>query len=473
MPSNRATSRSTLDRQRSELEVQAVVMGMADEYTIALSEAMRPIIQSEGSGPVARQLAQGFQRNGTASAIDIAVGPNPDAALLDLLVLVSLQRWAFGAHWIPGGITDEPVRTAGERLRLAEESAWRSASAILSEEQRATLRSLIDEWIGSNPDRFMVSFVRFGEFVDIRKDQTLARHAAAEGLLRDISQASAAVDSARLLGERALWYAGRYPLVLGQTAELTMYRVADQPEFRSALASLASLGELKEAVGTLSAKIDALDDMLSAQQDATFTRLAGERAVVIEEARAAIDGVARSALEEFETKFAAAREAAVIQTFDRLAVERGKFFDELESREGALRGLLSEFRGAIGPSTELAKELTGTVSAIDRVVARFDGGSGPGAGPGGAALDIGDVRDAAAAATQAAEKLTDLLERTNELAGSAVWDERLSRLDRSTSGMIDRAFWRALFLVLVFIGGLALVRLLPQRMKGSASARPA
>ena len=106
-----------------------------------------------------------------------------------------------------------------------------------------------------------------------------------------------------------------------------------------------------------------------------------------------------------------------------------------------------------------------TVNAIDRVVARFDTQGGSEHKP----LDFKDVRDAAIEATKTAEKLTILLERTNDVVGSGVWDERLSRLDRATSGVVDRAFWRGLLLVLVLLGGLALIRLLPQRARASAT----
>ena len=84
-----------------------------------------------------------------------------------------------------------------------------------------------------------------------------------------------------------------------------------------------------------------------------------------------------------------------------------------------------------------------------------------------------DVRDAAVETTKAAEKLTILLERTNELAGSDVWDQRLSRLDHATTGLIDRAFWRGLWLVLALLAGLALIRLLPRRGRASMASASA
>jgi hypothetical protein len=419
---------STFDLKRSELDVQSLVMKMADDYTIALAEAVRPIVKNTESDPRAREAAQWMQRNGTGSAIDIAVGSNPDAALLDILVLVSLHRWSFNAHWGEIGIPERYVHSTVERLELAEASAWKSASTVLSDDQRRRLRSLIDSWIAAHPERLTVAFVRFEEFIDFRHDQSSKTRDNAEGLLREVSEATASVDSARLLGERALWYAARYPFVLGQQTEATLYKLADQPEYRSAIETIESLKQLSNSI---TARVDSLDRDLNAQQ------------------------------ERFFAKLTAARETAVTQAFDRFSKERKDFFDDLQTRDGVLRDSLLELRGTIGTSADLAKELTGTVNAIDRVVARFD----PEARADGKPLDMKNVRDAAIEAGNAAAKLTVLLERTNELASSEMWEQRLSRLDRATTGLIDRAFWRGLLLVLAMIAGLALVRLIPQRTR--------
>jgi hypothetical protein len=73
---------------------------------------LRPIIMNDALDADARMMASGVQRNGMGSAIDIAVSPNPDAALLDMLVLVSLQRWAMAEHGVAVGI---PSLKCGKR----------------------------------------------------------------------------------------------------------------------------------------------------------------------------------------------------------------------------------------------------------------------------------------------------------------------------------------------------------------------
>lgn len=432
---------SALDVRRSELDNLSLVMKMADDYSAALGEAMQPIITSTETSATGRTEAQTFLRNGVGATLDIASGPNPDAAILDLLVLASLQHWVWSAHWAPGVIPDSLAAPAADRLAQAESDLWHTASTVLSDQQQQTLHNLIATWIKANPDRRLVSFVRFDQFTDIRYDPTLGTRTSAEGLFREVTQATDAVDQVRLLGERILWFAARYPHLIGQQAELSLYRSADQPEVRSVIASLDAVGKLSL---DLSAKVDALDKSLDAQQNTIFNKLAAARTETIEQARTALSEVSAATLKDLES---------------RLTSERKALFDDLDSRQGKLQNLLSEARTTADATSALARDLTTTAAAVDRIVARFDQDHPNGTPP----LDLKTIRDAATEATKAAEKLTTLLEQTNKLADNPAWAQHLASLNNATSSAIDRAFTRGLILVLTLLAGLALLRLIPQR----------
>ena len=98
------------------LDLQGRVMAMADDHLAALGEATYLMGREAPLSPEARWQAQSFLRNGVSATLDIGASPNPGVALLDLLVLASLQVWAFETHWIP-----ESIGAAGapalERLR--------------------------------------------------------------------------------------------------------------------------------------------------------------------------------------------------------------------------------------------------------------------------------------------------------------------------------------------------------------------
>jgi len=271
-----------------------------------------------------------------------------------------------------------------------------------------------------------VSLVRFDEFTDERRLPALDARTAASGLLADVQNATAAVEGAERLGERVLWFAGRLPYVLGQQAELTAYRIADQPEaalLRDATADLRTL------VATLGQRARTLDADLSAQQTEWFSRLRAERV------------------------------ASLADTFGRLSTERKALFDDLESRQRSLGPAMQSLRATIEASGKLAQEMTGTVLAMDRVVARFDRVPGDQRPP----LDIKDVTATAVEATRAAKEMTLLLDRVQQVIGSTDLDARVERMEQVSRGLVDHVFWRAVWLLLLLLGGIALLRLLPGR----------
>ncbi|MEZ6194575.1 MAG: hypothetical protein R3F20_02440 [Planctomycetota bacterium] len=427
------------DHRPTQLEIQALVMGMADDYGASLGEAVYLAVRSESADAKARWLAQSFLRNGMGAAIDIGASSNPTVAMLDLLVLSSLQSWAFEKHWIPAGI-GESGHEAAARLREAERELWEASEHVLTADQHETLRGLIAEWIESHPDRTVVSLVRFDEFTALRRTPTVNVEAAS-GLLADVEAATAAVEDATLLGERILWFAGRLPYILGQQAELTAYRMADQPE--AALAREA-LEEMDRLVASITARLDTIDEDLSAQQRELFDRVAVARA---------------EALEDLGTRLRAERTAAIDQVFDRFAGERSALFDELEARQKEVLPVMTELNSIIESSIELTGSLTRMVETLDRVVARFDRDPDDVGEP----LDIKDVAVTASEAAKAAEKLTVLLERANEAIDSPNWDRRVARLDGAAVGIVDHAFKRGLMLIGALIAGLVVLRLIPRR----------
>lgn len=445
------------------LQLQAQVMTMADDYIAALGEAVYLVRNADSLTPRSRWLAQSFLRNGVGAAIDIAAGPSPSVSVLDLLVLATLQTWSFEAHWIPAGIGDAGGPTLA-RLRRAEADLWHAAQHVLSDDQKATLRGLIDAFIAENPDRTVVATIRFDEFSDARKVSSTSLRRRASGLLKEVGVATAAIDDARLLGERLLWYAGRYPYVLGEQAELSVYRMFDQPEAARLLAALDAFRHLGDA---LTARIDTIEQDIDAQRDALFQKLAAERTQAIESLEQTLAANIHRPLDDLGAAIARERTAAVDDVFGRLDKERGAILDAIDSRSEDVRGLLVELRSTLSASGTLAKELGATLGAVDRVIARFD--QPPAGADAREPLKITDLRDAAAEAARAAAQLARVLELSNELAASDALDRRIASLSAPADALVDRLFWRALLLIAAAFAGLLLLRLVPRRGHHSAT----
>ncbi|MFO1051077.1 MAG: hypothetical protein U1F36_02535 [Planctomycetota bacterium] len=408
----------------SEIEVQALVMQMADDYDAALGEAVYLVLRKGGIDSTGRWLSLSFLRNGMGAALDIASGPNPDIGLLDLLVLVTLQTQAFEKHWIPAGIDAGLGAAAVARLHQAENSVWAAARRLLSAEQEQTLRQLIADWVAQHPDQTVVAFVRFSDFTEERKQMTAGARAQAAGLLREIDEATVAVEQARLFGERALWFASRYPYLLGQQMELTAYRMADQPEVKDAQ---------RLAAGATSA-VEGLADRVR--------ELVPQLSSLIEQ----VQGVARQTLDD------------LLQRFD---AERAQIAKELEDARGRVEGTLGGARATADAAMAAGQALAAAATAADKVLGRFD--RDPVTGE--PALRLEDMRDTAIATQHAAERLEGVLVRLQQWTAEDGAPRLLAAVDTSGQEMLNGLFVRGAGWIGVLIVGLALLRLVPSRKR--------
>ena len=275
------------------LALQSAVMSMSDDWNSALGAMAYEMQRACGSDMECMWVTQAFLRNGMGASLDVAVGPNPSVAIMDMLVLCSLETWALEHHWAGFGIPLEAGLSGAKQLAKARDSLWEQAADHLKAPELARLRALIDAWIARHPDQGIVSFVRLSDFASDRNQLTLAERADAGGLLQELTEVSVAVDDARLLGERALWYSSRYPYVLGQQAEMTALRLTQSISGQVAAQREAILGGVakeREAI------ISSLSD-----QERTLTPVLAEARGTIAEARtlsvelqkvvAAVDGL--------------------------------------------------------------------------------------------------------------------------------------------------------------------------------------
>ena len=102
------------------------------------------------------------------------------------------------------------------------------------------------------------------------------------------------VDDARLLGERLLWFAGRYPYLIGEQTELTFYRLLDQPEGIRLMEAIGSIQRLSES---LTGRIATIQGNLEKQQTAFFSKISKERAAMIEQLHKALKATAEESID--------------------------------------------------------------------------------------------------------------------------------------------------------------------------------
>ena len=366
------------------LALQSAVMSMSDDWNSALGAMAYEMQRACGSDMECMWVTQAFLRNGMGASLDVAVGPNPSVAIMDMLVLCSLETWALEHHWAGFGIPLEAGLAGAKQLAKARDSLWEQAADHLKAPELARLRTLIDAWIARHPDQGIVSFVRLSDFASDRNQLTLAERAEAGGLLAELTDVSVAVDDARLLGERALWYSSRYPYVLGQQAEMTALRLTQN-----------------------------ISNQVAVQREAILGGVAKEREAII---------------------------------------------SSMTDQERTLTPVLAEARGTIAEARALSGELQKVIAAIDGLVARFDNTRSD-----GKSLSIADLESLVREAGTSAAEARKLIEASSGLVQSDRLPAAAAGVDRVARDLVDRVLWGAAGIVVLLVGGLALVRRVPQR----------
>ncbi len=373
---------ATLDTAHA-IALQSAVMSMSDDWNSALGAMAYQVQRECGSDMECMWVTQAFLRNGMGASLDVAVGPNPSVAIMDMLVLCSLETWTLEHHWAGFGIPLQSGLAGVKLLAKARDSLWEQAADHLKVDELARLRMLIDAWIVRHPDQTIVSFVRLADFASDRNQLTLAERADAGGLLEELNEVSLAVDDARLLGERALWFSSRYPYVLGQQAEMTALRLTQS-----------------------------ISNQVVAQREAILSGVAKEREAII---------------------------------------------SSLFEQERTLTPVLAEARGTIAEARALSTELQKVIAAIDGLVARFDNTQSD-----GKSLTIADLESLVREAGTSAAEARKLIEASSGLVQSDRLPAAAASVDRVARDLVDRVLWGAAGIVVLLVGGLALVRRVPQ-----------
>ena len=93
------------------------------------------------------------------AAYTIAAAPNPEVGLLDMVVLTTLGRMIYEAHW--GKQYGDLVQPAIVALRILETDIWRIATKALTAAEQTELRGLIKTWRRTHPQQVAFAFMRF------------------------------------------------------------------------------------------------------------------------------------------------------------------------------------------------------------------------------------------------------------------------------------------------------------------------
>ncbi len=413
----------------TEAELQSQVMSFADRFASYILQSYEDF---DALAPPL-ELRRVILRNAVfsaSSAFTIAAETDPDAALLDMVVMVTLGHLIYQEHWIPR--LGEAIVPMEQGFLQARQDIWQIAARLLDSTQQQELLTLIEEWRQEHPGNLAFSYVRFSDFANLRRSAT-GRSPAPRGLLRAVEMATRQADEIRLVAERNIFLATRLPLLTGFFMDMAMSQMFVNPQIDHLLADLRTFSKSSER------HVEAMENL-----PAAFHR---ERQEFIEQAF---------------SNLAAERQAAIDQLMDRFAVERHKTLEEFLAEEERLKGLLTELRETLTAGS-------GLVVATNDLAEKLNWGEGP-------PFDIHEYQRAVAETTAGIRQLNQLVGEINLTLNSPGLENLFPKLEKTidrvgleSDAIIDRAFLRGIYLLLIWFVGYIVAKLILQRFRSRDS----
>jgi hypothetical protein len=158
-------------------------------------------------------------------------------------------------------------------------------------------------------------------------------------------------------------------------------------------------------------------------------------------------------------RVAAERETLINQLMNRIAIERQNALQEFLAKEQRIKGLVSELRQTLSEGNNLMLSAT--------TLAEKAGLDKPSTKP----FDIQDYRETIAEASNTTRELSTLVDKISLLINSDGLEQllpqiakTLDRVEAEGKQIVDHTFRQAIILILIWLVGYVLVRLLLQRL---------
>jgi hypothetical protein len=180
--------------QVNQKAIQEGVMSFADSWLTQVSQGYIDF-ESQAGTPELRVAAKKMRFGAMTSAVEIATIAHPGRALLDMLVMASLNKATWDRHWL--STYGAPAQLLSDNYALLEKEIWQFAARFATPEQLAELRRLVDQWLADHPDAVTSSFVRLSDFGSLRNSPALISATKPGGWLSTARDVAAAAQSMR------------------------------------------------------------------------------------------------------------------------------------------------------------------------------------------------------------------------------------------------------------------------------------
>jgi hypothetical protein len=427
----------------TEAELQAQVMNFADRNTSIMASAF-VAYDAESPPPKNRRLIRGTVVYSLSSAFTIAASSEPDAALLDMVVMITLGRMIFEEHWLKKmGSEVEPI-LAG--FRKSEKDIWQIANKVFTPEQQKQLYAIIKEWRQNNQDVLVFSYIRYGDFMSERSTSRLDQEKKTGGLFKSVQVATQQVEEMRLLAERGMFLATRLPLLTGAFADLWLSQLTVNPDVKEILGDLHQFSEVSERLANVAEKLP--------------DQIAKERDITIKQAMNNINDLMIATIDQAAKKVASERQATIIQFMEGLSEERQRAVQDFLAQEHLIRGLMTDLRQTLVSGNEL-------VTSANTLAERLN--LGPSEATSATSSEPFDIKDYQATMMEASNiilQLDNLIKTVDQLMLSPGWEQSIPRIieaitavEKKGTGWVNYGFLLGVALIVIFLLGAVLAML--------------
>jgi hypothetical protein len=211
-------------------ELMGLLIAFSETYMEQIMEVADRVINNPKTSPQERAMFLSVKTYYLTAAISNATHLNPEAGLLDMATMVTLQRMIWEKIATSGNGSAGNAKNLVQRLTGLETAIWNLVKRVLRPEQVKDLRQLIIQWRRDHPDTEYVAFVRFQDFAQSRMKDNLDEVIVRGGLLAPLDDVSHEVHEARMLAERSIFWLKRMPMLLQLHGSLMGYEALALPE---------------------------------------------------------------------------------------------------------------------------------------------------------------------------------------------------------------------------------------------------
>ena len=303
-------------------ELQSAVLSFTDRLIATVGQAAFRFEQALPT-PEGRQMAAHRKLFTLSAAVEIAAGPQPGVALLDLLVMVTLNRMVWQEYWQPQ-VFGMPAQIMVDAFQTLEKDVWAVATSVLTPGQLKELREVIEDWRAAHPEQMAVDYIKFSDFGAIGRKPGLEKMKVAGGLLGPVKEAVKAVDEVRMTSERAMFLFTKMQIIFSFQVEWIYKSLVLQPEMQNLLGDISKFRETAE----------------------NFSRLA----------------------ENLPRDIARERKAALKDAAGLVQNERTAIFTALDQRHSALQETLQGVQGIVDGTERSLEILQANTAAVERLM---------------------------------------------------------------------------------------------------------